>query len=103
VSEVDKLHDELERQSELIKALRNEIATKDKQIAELDQDLLEINRLLSEAGIEHSGYKKQAPRVEMLVERARKHAQLRIEEIKKRKALEAAQPDGRTYAEGCKP
>jgi len=35
MSEVDKLLDELERQSELIAALRVEIATKDKRIAEL--------------------------------------------------------------------
>ena len=34
MSEVDKLLDELERQSELIAALRVEIATKDKRIKE---------------------------------------------------------------------
>jgi len=44
MSEVDKLLDELERQSELIAALRAEIATKDKRI----QILLEANRELSE-------------------------------------------------------
>ena len=44
MSEVDKLLDELERQSELIAALRAEIATKDKRI----QILLETNRELSE-------------------------------------------------------
>ena len=36
MSEVDKLLDELERQSELIAALRVEIATKDKRIKELE-------------------------------------------------------------------
>lgn len=36
MNENDKLHDALERQSELIKALRNEIATKDKRIKELE-------------------------------------------------------------------
>lgn len=40
MSEVDKLLDALERQSELIKALRNEIATKDKRIGELEQTVL---------------------------------------------------------------
>ena len=44
MSEVDKLLDELERQSELIAALSAEIATKDKRI----QILLEANRELSE-------------------------------------------------------
>lgn len=152
MSEADKLNDALERQSELIAALRNEIATKDKRIKELEgrnkqqelsilsfaeshkkqeqriaeqakriaeleashadlaHDQLEIAELLNGYGIEHSGFKKQAPRVEMLVERAREHARQRIEQIKKRKALEirvaeleAAQPDGHTYSEGCKP
>lgn len=36
MSENDKLHDVLERQSELIHALRVEIATKDKRIADLE-------------------------------------------------------------------
>lgn len=40
MNEVDKLLDELERQSELIKALRLEIATKDKRIGELEQTAL---------------------------------------------------------------
>jgi len=39
VSEVGQLHDALERQSELIAALRVEIATKDKQIAMLADKL----------------------------------------------------------------
>lgn len=43
MSENDKLHDALERQSELIAALRAEIATKDKRI----QVLLEANRELA--------------------------------------------------------
>lgn len=41
---IDRLLDELERKSELIAALRLEIATKDKRI----QTLLEANRELSE-------------------------------------------------------
>ena len=40
----DALHDDMERQSEIIAALRVEIATKDKRI----QTLLEANRELSE-------------------------------------------------------
>ena len=75
MSEVDKLLDELERQSELIAALRVEIATKDKRIKELEashagmaHDQLEIAKLLNDYGIEHSGFKRQAPRVEMLIE-----------------------------------
>ena len=107
MSEVDKLLDELERQSELIAALRVEIATKDKRIKELEashadmaHDQLEIAKLLNGYGIEHSGFKRQAPRVEMLIERARLHARQRIEEIKKRKTEEAP-PDGRTYAGGA--
>ena len=40
MNENDKLHDVLERNSELIKALRNEIATKDRRIAELEQTIL---------------------------------------------------------------
>lgn len=40
MNEIDKLHDALERQRELIAALRNEIATKDKRIAELEQTIL---------------------------------------------------------------
>jgi chromosome segregation ATPase len=40
MSENDRLHDALERQSELIKALRLEIATKDKRIADLEQTIL---------------------------------------------------------------
>ena len=50
MSEVDKLLDELERQSELIAALRVEIATKDKRIA----TLLEANRELSEKVRKHA-------------------------------------------------
>jgi len=40
MNENDKLHDVLERNSELIKALRNEIATKDRRIGELEQTIL---------------------------------------------------------------
>lgn len=36
MSEIDKLHDALERQSEMIAGLRAEIATKDKRITELE-------------------------------------------------------------------
>jgi len=43
-NKINRLPDELERQSELIAALRAEIATKDKRI----QTLLEANRQLSE-------------------------------------------------------
>ena len=43
-NKINKLLDELERQSEIIAALRLEIATKDKRI----QTLLEENRKLSE-------------------------------------------------------
>ena len=43
-NKINKLLDELERQSEIIAALRLEIATKDKRI----QTLLDANRELSE-------------------------------------------------------
>lgn len=40
--ESNKIHDALERNSEVIKALRNEIATKDKRIKELEAELTAI-------------------------------------------------------------
>ncbi len=91
---------------------------------ELMHDQLDIAKALNDFGIEHSGFKKQAPRVQILVECARTHSRARIEEIKKRKAteqriteLEAAwcgqcnlpddhcreNHDGALYAEGCAP
>jgi len=65
MSEVDKLHDELERQRELIAALRNEVATWKNGFNSANEAL--------------------------------RFAAARVAE------LEAAQADGRTYAEGCKP
>lgn len=59
------------------------------RINELTQDQISIAKVLNNYGIEHSGFAKQAPRVEMLAERAREHARQRIEEIKKRKLAEA--------------
>ncbi len=40
MSEVDKLNDALGRQSIVIAGLRNEIATKDRRIGELEQTIL---------------------------------------------------------------
>lgn len=70
MSEIEKLHDELERQSELITALRNEIATKNARIAERDKRIAELESHLA--------------------------AVLATVDA-------ATAPDGRTYAEGCKP
>lgn len=42
MSELDQLRDHLERQSEVIAGLRNEIATKDKRIKELEAELQAI-------------------------------------------------------------
>lgn len=48
MNEVNKLMDELERKSELINALRNEIATKDKRIGELEQTILYLTAQCAE-------------------------------------------------------
>lgn len=48
VSEIDKLHDALESYSELIKALRNEIATKDKRIGDLEFQYDAVRQLCNE-------------------------------------------------------
>ncbi len=98
------------------------------RIKDLTQDHISIAKALDDYGIEHSGFAKQAPRVEMLADRAREHARQRIEEIKKRKSAEAqlvaintifiehddrpagySQPESHLfgthyeYVEGCKP
>ena len=51
MSEVDKLHDELERQREVMAGLRNEIATKDKRIAELEAENEQLQESLDDRGI----------------------------------------------------
>lgn len=50
MSEVDQLHDALERQNKLIAALKNEIATKDKRIKALEAQAEEDDTRLVCAG-----------------------------------------------------
>lgn len=128
MSEVDKLHDELERQSELIAGLRAEIATKDKQIALLadklqagayhdkdtalimERQAARIAELESNFAAANEALRMAAERVadiECMYQHEATHNGLRMIEIgglKKRIAeLEAAQANGRTYSEGCTP
>ena len=79
MSEVDKLNDALERQSELIAALRAEIATNGRRIVELEKTL----NTYREGAMQYSDTLNELHR--------------RIAE------LEAAQHDSRTDGEGCKP
>lgn len=95
MSEIEKLHDELERQSELITALRNEIATKNARITELEAD---IESVAAEAAHTISGLAKR------IAERDKRIAELESHLAAVLATVDAATaPDGRTYAEGCKP
>lgn len=86
-----RLLDSLERQSELITALRNEIATKDKRIAELEAQV----KALADAN-QAGAYRDKD--VTLYV------AQLEAQLAAVLATVDAATaPDGRTYAEGCKP
>ena len=86
-----RLLDSLERQSELITALRNEIATKDKRIAELEAQV----KALADAN-QAGAYRDKD--VALYV------AQLEAQLAAVLATVDAATaPDGRTYAEGCKP
>ncbi len=121
--ENDKLHDALERQSELIHALRVEIATKDKRIKELEgrnkQQELSI-MALAKSYKERDEALKAAQQciTDFLDVYGRGCSVLVLDEAAKslkndalklvnrclaKPELEATQADGRTYAEGCKP
>lgn len=121
MSEVDKLHDALERQSELIAALRNEIATKDKRIKELEgrnkqqelsiialgkwhRDRDEALKAAQQCITDFLDVYGRGCSVLVLDEAAKslKHDALKlVDRCLAKPKLEAAQSDGRTYAEGC--
>lgn len=88
-SESNKLHDALERQSELIAGLRNEIATKDKRIADL--------RIAVEAGLRISETNQKAQHrigdLEQTVLYLTAQCQECVEQLS----------EGKEYSEGCKP
>lgn len=67
--------------------LRDRITELERSHQALAHDQLEIAKLLSDAGIEHSGFKAQAPRVQMLVERLRKSQENVIAFAKERNEL----------------
>lgn len=90
MNEVDKLNDALDRQSELIKALRNEIATKDKRIKELEAENESLQESLDGKGM--GMWEVVAMKDRALGE----YAQIVAD-------LKAQIADGRTYSEGCQP
>lgn len=117
----DEYEAKLAEATRLLEAADQRIAVLEADHKKLAHDQIALAKILSEYGIDHSGFRQQAPRVQILVARAREHARQRIEEIKKRKAAdkriaeleaqlaatltptEAATHDGALYAEGCQP
>lgn len=68
----------------------------------LRKDHLEIAKLLSNVGIEHSGFKMQAPRVQMLIDRLRNSQQKVIAFARERNELRQRVKDLESQlAEGC--
>ena len=90
MTESDKLHDALERQQELIAALRNEIATKDRHITELEAENESLQESLDGKGM--GMWEVVAMKDRALEE----YAQI-VAELKTQLA------DGRTYSKGCTP
>lgn len=112
MNENDKLHDALERQSELIKALRNEIATKDKRIKELEQAhdsrglgaLAIVEKHLAQIEALVNEKKAQRDRIEELeAENAQRAQTILYLTAQCQECVEQLQADGRMYSEGCKP
>jgi len=84
--ENDKLHDALERKSELIAALRNEIAAKGKRIDDL--------RIAVEAGLRISETNRKAQQRICELEQTILHLTAQCKE---------QDSEGKEYSEGCKP
>lgn len=93
---VDDQHSLILGQKATIKALGDDRNKCEARIAELEgshaslvADQLAVARLLNDVGIEHSGYKNQAARVEVLIERLRTSQRNVISIAKERNELEA--------------
>ena len=108
---INRLLDELEKKSELIAALRAEIAMKDKRIAELTETnaILELKvshcqqetRFANEVASCHRDARRKKTAE---LHQAKKHiAELETQLAATLTTIEAALPDGRAYSEGCAP
>lgn len=108
------LNDELGAARNRIAELETENTRLERLLANITADNLLIARLLSDAGIEHSGYSNQAPRVEMLIAKQRKsqdysiafakernEARRRVAELETQLAAALATIERATWCEVC--
>lgn len=93
MKENDKLHDALERQSELIAALRNEIATKDKRIKELEGRNKQQELSILSLAESHKKQEQCIAELEQTILYLTVQCQECVEQLS----------EGHTYSEGCKP